>query len=160
MVDIEEGHDVVDLFVHAPGAKRVMASDVGNGFVVPEDDLIANTRKGRQVLNVSGTQEASRCAPAAGDTIAIIGQNRKMLIFPLDQLPEMGRGKGVRLQKYKDGGLSDLTVFTAASGLNWTDSSGRTFTKTMDELADWQGERAQAGRQAPQGFPRNNRFAS
>jgi topoisomerase-4 subunit A len=160
MVDIEEGHEVVDMFVHKPGGKRVIASDVGNGFIVPEDDLVANTRKGKQVLNVSGTQEARRCLPATGDTIGVIGQNRKMLVFPLDQLPEMARGKGVRLQKYKDGGLSDLTVFRAEDGLSWTDSSGRVFTKSRDELSDWLGERAQAGRQAPQGFPRNNRFSS
>ena len=93
------------------------------------------------------------------DTVAIIGQNRKLLVFPLAQLPVMTRGKGVRLQKYKDGGVSDLKVFTAAEGLTWTDSSGRTFSKQMAELTDWLGDRAQAGRQPPNGFPRNNRFS-
>ena len=158
MVDIDEGQDVVDLFVYRPGGKRLVASTVGNGFVVPEDDLIANTRKGKQVLNLSGTDEARVIVPVLGDTIAVIGQNRKLLVFPLDQLPEMGRGKGVRLQKYKDGGLSDVRVFDAATGLTWVDSSGRNFTKSLPELSDWVGERAQAGRQAPTGFPRNNRF--
>jgi topoisomerase-4 subunit A len=158
MVDIDEGHDLVDLFVHRPGAKRVIASSVGNGFVVPEDELIANTRKGKQVLNVSGAEEAKVIAPVAGDRIAVIGQNRKLLIFPLDQLPEMSRGKGVRIQKYKDGGISDVKVFDAGEGLTWTDSSGRNFNKPMSDLADWLGERAQAGRVAPSGFPRNNRF--
>ena len=158
MVDIEEGQDVVDMFVHRPGAKRIVASGVGNGFVVAEDDLIANTRKGKQVLNVSGAEEARLIVPVAGDTVAVMGENRKLLLFPLAQLPEMSRGKGVRLQKYKDGGLADLKTFEAAAGLTWTDSSGRTFTKTMGELAEWVGERAQAGRQPPNGFPRSNRF--
>src|SRR5690606_14145623 len=160
MVDIDEGEDIVELFVHRPGGKRVVASDVGNGFVVPEDDLVASTRKGKQVLNLSGTEEARIIAPVAGDTVAVIGQNRKLLIFPLAQLPEMSRGKGVRLQKYKDGGISDLKTFEAAEGLTWTDSSGRNFTRPLAELADWVGERAQAGRVAPSGFPRNNRFGS
>ncbi|WP_404404443.1 DNA topoisomerase IV subunit A [Pelagibacterium halotolerans] len=159
MVDIDEGHGIVDLFVHKPGAKRLIASDIGNGFIVAEDDLVANTRKGKQVLNVSGPQEAKLCIPAQGDTVAVIGQNRKLLVFPLEQLPAMARGKGVRLQKYKDGGISDAKVFAASDGLTWTDSSGRVFTKSMDDLRDWLGDRAQAGRQPPTGFPRNNRFA-
>ena len=162
MVDIEEGQDIVDLFVHRPGAKRLVASDVGNGFIVPEDDLIANTRKGKQVLNLSGTEEARVIAPLVGDRLAVIGTNRKLLVFnPFDKnspVPEMSRGKGVRLQKYKDGRLSDIKSFDAATGLTWTDSSGRNFNKSMADLADWVGERAQAGRVAPTGFPRNNRF--
>jgi len=158
MVDIEEGHDIVDLFVFRPGARRLVASSAGYGFLVAEDDLVANTRKGKQVLNVSGKDEARLCVPAEGDTVATIGQNRKLLLFPRAQLPEMARGKGVRLQRYKDGGISDARVFTAADGLSWTDSSGRVFVKSMDELRDWMGERAQAGRQVPTGFPRNNRF--
>ncbi|MCA8973167.1 MAG: DNA topoisomerase IV subunit A, partial [Planctomycetes bacterium] len=158
MIDMDEGHDIVDLLVHTPGSKRVIASAAGNGFVVVEDELIANTRKGKQVLNLGGTDEARLIVPATGDTVAVIGQNRKLLVFPLSELPEMSRGKGVRLQKYKDGGISDLKTFAAADGLTWQDSSGRTFTKAMAELADWVGARAQAGRQAPQGFPRSNRF--
>ena len=158
MVDIEEGADIVDLFVYRAGAKRLIASDIGNGFVVPEDELIANTRKGKQVLNVSGTQEAKLCVPAHGDMVAVIGQNRKLLVFPADQLPEMSRGKGVRLQKYKDGGISDARLFRRDEGLTWTDSSGRTYSKSLDDLHDWVGERAQAGRQPPTGFPRNNKF--
>jgi topoisomerase-4 subunit A len=141
MVDMDEGSDIVDLFVYRAGNRRIIAS-----------------RKGRQVLNISGTDEARLLVPAAGDTVAIIGENRKLLIFPLEQLPVMGRGKGVRLQKYKDGGVSDLKAFVAAEGMSWTDSSGRTFAKPMTELAEWVGERAQAGRQPPGGFPRNNRF--
>ncbi len=158
MVDMEEGHDVVDLFVYRPGARRLVASAAGNGFIVAEDELIANTRKGKQVLNVSGADEARIITPVTGDHVAIIGQNRKLLLFPLAELPEMGRGKGVRLQKYKDGEVSDIKTFAAADGLTWTDSSGRNFVKSIQDLADWAGERAQAGRVAPQGFPRNNRF--
>jgi topoisomerase-4 subunit A len=162
MVDIEEGQDLVDLFVYRPGQKRIIASDVGNGFIVPEDELVANTRKGKQVLNVSGSEEARIIAPMTGNRLAVIGNNRKLLIFnPFDEaspVPEMSRGKGVRLQKYKEGQLSDLKAFDSREGLTWTDSSGRNFTKPLSELADWLGERAQAGRIAPNGFPRNNKF--
>lgn len=159
MVEIEEGQDIVDLFVHKPGTQRLMVSDAGYGFVVSEDDMVANTRKGKQVLNVSGVRETKLCVPAQGDMVAVIGQNRKLLIFPLAQLPTMARGKGVRLQKYKDGGISDARVFAAEAGLSWTDSSGRVFTKPIDDVRDWIGDRAQAGRQPPTGFPRNNRFS-
>jgi topoisomerase-4 subunit A len=159
MVDVEEGQDFVDLFVFKPGAKRLVASSAGNGFIVAEDELVANTRKGKQVLNVSGAEEAKLIVPAIGDTVAVIGENRKLILFPASELPEMARGKGVRLQKYKDGGISDAQLFNAADGMTWTDSSGRSFTKSMVELRDWVGERAQAGRQPPQGFPRNNKFA-
>jgi topoisomerase-4 subunit A len=158
MVDLEEGQDFVDLFVHTPGQKRLIASSVGDGFLVSEDELLANTRKGKQVLNVTGGAEAKLIAPADGDTVAVVGENRKMVIFPASELPEMSRGKGVRLQKYKDGGISDARIYRAGDGLSWTDSSGRTFVKPMSELRDWVGERAQAGRQVPQGFPRNNKF--
>lgn len=158
MVDIEEGHDIVDMFVARSGQKRIIASNIGNGFCIAEDDMVANTRKGRQVLNVSGQDEAKFCVPITGDYVSIIGENRKLLLFPIDQMPTMGRGKGVRLQKYKDGGVSDVTTFSAEEGLVWTDSSGRKFVKPMDELAEWIGERAQTGRMRPNGFPRNNRF--
>ncbi|MEO6013387.1 MAG: DNA topoisomerase IV subunit A [Devosia sp.] len=158
MVDVEEGQDFVDLFVHTPGAKRLIASSMGDGFIVAEDELIANTRKGKQVLNVAGGAEAKLIVPAKGDTVAVIGENRKMVIFPASELPEMARGKGVRLQKYKDGGIADARIFAAKDGLSWTDSSNRVFVKSMSELKEWVGERAQAGRQPPQGFPRNNKF--
>ena len=158
MVDIEEGQDIVDLFVYRAGAKRIIASDTGNGFVVAEDELIANTRKGKQVLNLTATEEARLLVPVAGDTVAVIGENRKMLVFPLSQLPEMTRGKGVRLQRYKDGGISDLKTFNTSEGLTWTDSSGRTYTKPTAELTEWLSDRASAGRQPPNGFPRNNKF--
>ena len=158
MVDIEEGQDIVDLFVYSPGKQRIVASSAGYGFVVKEDDLIANTRKGKQILNVSLPDEARLIVPCDGDRVAVIGQNRKLLVFPLSQLAAMARGKGVRLQRYKDGGISDIKTFYAVDGLTWTDSSGRTYSKPTEELVDWIGDRATAGRQPPTGFPRNNKF--
>ena len=158
MVDMDEEHDVVSVFVHDPDRKLLVVATDGRGFIVPEAAIIANTRKGKQVLNVSGTQEARLCVPALGDTVAIIGENRKLLVFPSAQVPEMTRGKGVRLQRYRDGGVSDAKVFTLAEGLSWRDSSGRTFTRHAAELADWLGDRAQTGRLPPTGFPRSNKF--
>jgi topoisomerase-4 subunit A len=142
--------------IHKPGRKLLVASSAGDGFIVPEDDVIAQTRSGKQVLNVRGDTRALICKPTFGDTVAVVGENRKVLVFSLDELPEMGRGKGVRLQKYKDGGLSDATTFTMAAGLSWLDPAGR--TRTEIELSEWHGKRASAGRMAPRGFPRDNRF--
>jgi topoisomerase-4 subunit A len=157
-IELEDSHDIVALFVHQPGAKRLIASTEGRGFIVGEDDVVAGTRKGKQVLNVKMPDEAVACAPATGDHVAVIGENRKLLLFPVDQLPEMPRGKGVRLQRYKDGGLSDAKTFTLEEGLTWMDSSARTWTVKGAELAEWIGARAQAGRLPPKGFPKNNKF--
>jgi topoisomerase-4 subunit A len=157
MVDLEEAAEPVELFVHRPGAVRLFATTDGRGFRVPEDQLVAGTRKGRQVVNVDAPAEVKAAVPVDGDTVAVVGENRKLIVFPLSQLPEMTRGRGVRLQRYRDGGLSDVRVFKAADGLAWTDSSGRTWTVT--ELIDWQGNRADAGRLPPKGFPKTNRFA-
>ena len=156
MVDLPNEAEIVDLLIHTPGRKLLVASSAGDGFVVSEDDVLAQTRTGKQVLNVKNEVRAAVCKPVAGDHVACVGENRKVLIFPVEELPEMGRGKGVRLQKYKDGGLSDATTFTLADGLSWLDPAGRTRTET--ELAEWQGKRASAGRMAPRGFPRDNRF--
>ncbi len=158
MIDLEENHDVVDLFAYEPGRKLLVASTGGYGFVVPEDDVVASTRKGRQVLNVSEPDKAKACVPVDGDQVATIGENRKLLVFALDQINEMSRGKGMILQRFKDGGLSDVRVFKKAEGLTWLDSAGRTFTLSWSELKDWRGVRAQAGRLAPKGFPRSNKF--
>ncbi len=158
MVDLEENHDFVEIFVHEPGRKLIVAATSGHGFIVPEDEMVAMTRKGKQVLNVDEPAEACACVPAEGDMVAAIGENRKMLVFPLEEVNEMGRGKGVILQRYKDGGLSDLRVFRKAEGLTWLDPAGRTFTLPMSELRDWLGQRAQAGRLAPRGFPKSNKF--
>ena len=102
--------------------------------------------------------EAKLIIPVKGDHVAIVGENRKMLVFPLVQIPEMGRGKGVRMQRYKDGGVSDMRCFAIADGLNWADSAGRSFTKSKDELLEWMGDRATAGRAVPKGFPRTGKF--
>jgi topoisomerase-4 subunit A len=158
-IDIEQESDLVSVFTAAGGRKFLVASREGRGFVVPEDDCLANTRKGKQVLNVSLPDEARAMCVVEGETVAAIGENRKLVVFGLDQVPEMARGRGVRLQRYKDGGLSDIKTFKAADGLSWTDSAGRQFTLTMKELADWRGNRADAGRIAPKGFPRSNKFA-
>ncbi|MET3601500.1 DNA topoisomerase IV subunit A [Martelella mangrovi] len=158
MVDIEAEQDVVTAFVHEPGRKLLIASTAGNGFVVDEDAMVANTRKGKQVMNVSMPVEVKLLTPAAGDHVAVIGENRKLLVFPLSQVAEMTRGKGVRLQRYKDGGLSDAKCFALEDGLTWTDSAGRTHTRNVDELMEWRGDRAMAGRIAPKGFPRNGTF--
>jgi topoisomerase-4 subunit A len=158
IVDMDNDQDIVTAFVHNPGRKLLLVSHEGNGFVVPEAEVVANTRKGKQVMNVRAPDEAQRCVPVAGDHIAIVGENRKMLVFPLADVPEMGRGKGVRLQKYKDGGVLDVKLFAMDAGLSWQDSAGRTFLKTRDELIEWTGARASAGRLAPKGFPRTGKF--
>ena len=160
MVDMENDADIVTAFKHEPSRKLLLASSVGNGFVVPEAEIIANTRKGKQVMNVKLPDEAVLCMPLSegDDHLAVVGENRKLLVFPLDQLPEMTRGKGVRLQKYKDGGIKDARPFKMEAGLTWQDSADRTFTKTRDELAEWMGDRAQTGRMVPKGFPRNGKF--
>lgn len=156
IVDLPNEAEMVDMFIHKAGQKLLLASSAGDGFVVNEDDVLAQTRSGKQVLNVRGDVKAHVCHPVQGDHIACVGENRKVLIFPVAELPEMGRGKGVRLQKYKDGGLNDATTFNLAEGLSWLDPAGRTRTET--ELAEWIGKRASAGRMAPRGFPRDNKF--
>ena len=158
MADLEATDTIVALFVHDPSRRLLVASSHGDGFVVSEGECAATTRKGKQVLNVKVPVEAQACSFVAVNSthVAAIGENRKMIIFPIADVPEMARGKGVRLQKYKDGGLSDIRAFNLKEGLNWTDSSGRNFTNA--DLRDWVGERAQAGRLAPKGFPKSNRF--
>ena len=156
MVDLANDDDLVALFIHRPGERLLVASTAGDGFIVAENDVVAQTRTGKQVLNVKPGVKAAVCQPVTGDHVAVVGENRKLLIFPLTELPEMARGKGVRLQKYKDGGLSDALCFAIEDGLTWKDPAGR--TRTERELAEYQGKRASAGRMAPRGFPRDNRF--
>jgi topoisomerase IV subunit A len=157
-IDMEQDAAIVSLFVNKGARKFLIASHEGQGFVVNEDDCVSNTRKGRQVLNVEMPNEARALTTVTGDTVAVIGENRKMLLFPIDQVPEMARGRGVRLQRYKDGGLSDVATFDAKAGLTWRDSAGREFSATMKELAEWRGNRADAGRLPPKGFPKSNKF--
>jgi topoisomerase-4 subunit A len=158
LADMDAVDQIVALFVYQQGAKRLIASTEGDGFIISEDECLATTRKGKQVLNVKAPAEAIVCRqiPAGADHIASVGDNRKFLIFKLSELPEMARGKGVRMQKFKDGGLSDALAFNRKDGLTWLDASGREFSVT--DLADWVGERAQAGKLPPKGFPRNNKF--
>ena len=155
MIDLGNDQDIVDLLVHEPGRKLLVAASDGRGFVVPENEVLAQTKAGKQVLNVSAGAEAQACVPAIGDAVAVVGTNRKMIVFPVSELPEMIRGRGVILQRYKDGGLSDVAVFAMGEGLSWR-AGERTRTETA--LDDWVGKRAGAGRAAPRGFPRSNRF--
>ncbi|MCR9147492.1 MAG: DNA topoisomerase IV subunit A [Rhodobacteraceae bacterium] len=156
IVDLPNEAEIVTILINKPGRRLLLASSAGDGFIVAEDEVVAQTRSGKQVLNVRGDVRTQVCKPVEGDHIACVGENRKVLVFPLEELPEMARGKGVRLQKYKDGGLSDATTFTLANGLSWHDPAGR--TRTESALAEWIGKRATAGRMAPRGFPRDNRF--
>ncbi|WP_375263206.1 DNA topoisomerase IV subunit A [Palleronia sp.] len=158
MVDLPNDAQIVTLRIHRPGAKLLVASSAGDGFLLAEDEAIAQTKAGKQVLNVKAPVTALLAKPVAGDHVAAVGENRKLLVFPIDELPEMARGKGVRLQRYKDGGLSDATTLTLAEGLSWQDPAGRTRTVGRTELEEWIGKRASAGRMAPRGFPRDNRF--
>ncbi len=155
--DIEQDADVVASLAFQGGRKFLVASYGGNGFVVPEDEVLGTTRKGKQVLNLKAPDKAAALTTVDGEMVASIGANRKMVIFKIDEIPEMTRGRGVRLQKYKEKGLSDVTTFKADDGLTWTDSAGRTQTLTMKDLKDWRGKRADAGRIA-QGLPKNNKF--
>jgi topoisomerase-4 subunit A len=159
MVDMENDQDVLTAFVHDSSRKLIVASQAGNGFIVSETEMVANTRKGKQVMNVGMPDEAKLVVPVRGDHVAVVGENRKLLVFPLSQLPEMTRGKGVRLQRYKDGGISDLRCFAIADGLTWDDSAGRNFVRNKDELAEWIADRATAGRTVPKGFPRSGKFS-
>ncbi len=146
------------MFVYRPGQKMIIASADGRGFVAAQDEMVANTRKGRMLLNVEALAKATIIVAAEGDHVAAIGENRKLLVYPLNEIPEMTRGKGVRLQRYKDGGLSDIKTFAMADGLTWKDSAGRVFTVAQADLLEWIGHRAEAGRLPPKGFPKNNKF--
>jgi topoisomerase-4 subunit A len=158
MAEIDEGADIAVVWPFKPGAKMLIAASDGRGFVVAQDEMLSATRKGRAVLVVDPPAIANLLTPAEGDHVAVIGENRKLLVFPLAQTPEMARGKGVRLQRYKDGGLADARVFALKDGLTWRDSSQRLWTVGAADLKEWIGNRAEAGRLPPKGFPKNNRF--
>jgi topoisomerase IV subunit A len=158
MVDLEAGADFIAAFPYRSGAKLLIVGSDGRGFLAPADEAIANTRKGKGVLTLDAPHKAVVCTEAEGDHVAIIGENRKLLIFPAKQVPEMPRGKGVRLQRYRDGGVSDAKVFKLKEGLTWRDTSGRTWTVAKEDLRDWIANRAEAGRLPPKGFPKSNKF--
>jgi topoisomerase-4 subunit A len=155
MIDLGNEHDVVALLPHRPGLKLLVAASDGRGFVVAADEAVAQTRAGKQILNLGEGAMARGAAPVAGDTVAAVGENRKLLLFPLAEVPEMARGRGVILQRYKQGGLSDLKVFTRSEGLTWRRGDQ---TRTETDLRAWIGTRAQSGRIVPNGFPKTNRF--
>lgn len=155
-IDLPNDQDIVSLFAYRPGQKLIVASTDGRGFIVPEDEIVAQTKNGKPVLNVGANAEAVVCRPVEGDMVACIGENRKLLIFPLGELPEMTRGRGTILQKYKDGGLSDVKTFARREGLTWSIGAGRVRTET--QFTDWIGKRAAAGRLPPRGFPKANKF--
>ncbi len=158
MVDMENDQDILTAFVHDPSRKLLLVSTGGNGFIVAESEMVANTRKGKQIMNVAMPDEAKLAVPVTGDHVAVVGENRKLLAFPLSQVPEMSRGKGVRLQRYKDGGVVDVKCFALADGLSWSDTAGRLFTKVGEELREWLADRATVGRTVPKGFPRSGKF--
>ena len=155
LLDLTNEDAVVTMFVHREGLRYLVAASDGKGFLVKGEDLLAEKRTGKQVLNVDPPAEAAVCAPAEGDSIAVIGENRKLLIFPIDQVPEMTRGRGVQLQSYRDGGLADVKVFTRKEGLSWALGER---TRVETDLRAWVGSRAGAGKAPPNGFPRSNRF--
>jgi topoisomerase-4 subunit A len=157
MMELGNDQDMVRLLVHDPARKLLVAASDGRGFVVAESDVIAQTRNGKQVLNVFGDAVAKICVSVAEDAdfVAVVGINRRLLIFPLSELPVMARGRGVILQKYKDGGLSDVRAFALAEGLTWKSGPA---TRTEKELGDWMGKRAAVGRLPPRGFPKSNHF--
>ncbi|MCB9963365.1 MAG: DNA topoisomerase IV subunit A [Rhodospirillales bacterium] len=157
MVDLPNDADIVILLPHKPEQKFLIAATSGHGYILPAKDLVTNRRAGVQILSVSGKVEAKLCVPVqdSDDTVAVIGDNRKMLVFELAELPEMGKGKGVILQKYKDGGLSDAKTFNMQAGFTYVKGNG---VHKVDDIRPWLGKRATAGRLPPNGFPRNNKF--
>lgn len=156
MVDMEPIEHIVTMFPYGENVQYILASSDGRGFKIDSDQLLSSTKKGKQILNVAPNEKALTCLLAKGDSVAVVGENRKLLIFPLDQLPTMNRGRGVMLQKYIQGGLSDIKPLTLEDGLKWA-SGDR--TRHEKDLQRWVGKRNQAGRLAPTGFPRNNRFS-
>jgi len=157
--DIDEDATLERVMLYEPGTALLLIGDDGRGFIAAQDDLVANTKKGRAVLNLDAPAKLKVVAPAAGDHVAVIGENRKLLVFPIGEAPRMARGKGVRMQRYKDGGISDARCFSLADGLTWTDTSARVHTVAAADLAEWIGHRAESGRLPPRGFPKNNKFA-
>ncbi len=156
MLELDDKVQIVAVFPHKPGRKRVLASSGGYGFVLPEDEALANRKAGKQVMNVDGGEALICLEVGEADQLAVIGDNGKLLIFPLAELPEMPRGKGVKLQSYKEGGLRDALPFRAEEGGWWIDSAGR--RRDWKEWREWAGRRAASGRLAPRGFPANKRF--
>ena len=155
-IDLPPEADIAQMFVHVPGRKLLMAASAGHGFITGEDDAIAMTKAGKRVMNVKEGSAAVSARPVEGDQVAAVGENRKLLIFALSEVPEMARGQGVILQRYKDGGLADAVTFEWKDGL--TDENNRNFPPS--ELKEWKGERSQAGRIVPRGWAKSGKFSS
>ncbi|MFW2436961.1 MAG: DNA gyrase C-terminal beta-propeller domain-containing protein, partial [Parvibaculales bacterium] len=151
MIDLAPAEEILEIMVHDPNRKLLVASRIGNGFIVAESELISTRKAGKQILNVKAPDEAAICVPAIGDRVAVLGENKKLLCFALADVPEMPRGKGVRLQRHGDGHLADARCYVEAEGLTITDRAGR--ERVFDDLGEWAGHRAQAGRIRPKGFP-------
>jgi topoisomerase-4 subunit A len=163
MVDLPNEAEIVALFVHVPGRKLLIASTAGEGFVLPEDEILAQTRTGKQALNLKDDARAKVCRPVEGDHVAVVSENANLLCFPTAELPEMTRGKGVRFQRYKrvhnrqgqleiDGGLADATTFDLARGLTWPMGGGR--MRHEPDMSPWVMGRGGIGRKPPHGFPK------
>ena len=151
-----DADDVVRLFVHRDGIRLLLGTAAGRGFIVPSAELAAEKRTGKQVLVVKPGEEAAFCIEATGDHVAVVGVNRKLLVFPLEQIPELQRGQGVILQRYKDGNMRDIKVFALTDGLTWKLGDK---TRTEPKLLEWLGERGSSGRMVPSGFPKSGKFS-
>ena len=160
MLDIDNAAHIVASWAHKPGARLLLASTLGKGFVIKSEDLLAETRKGRAVMTLKGDAKLTRVAHIGEghDHVAVVGDNRKLVVFNLEEMPEMQRGQGVQLQRYKDGGMADVTTFRLEEGLSWQMGGSGERTRTEMEMWQWKVARGGAGRMPPQGFPRDNRF--
>ncbi len=167
MVDLPNEVEIVDILIHNPEGRLLVASDAGNGFICAESEIVAQTRSGKQVLNVKDEERAKICIPVSGDHVAVVSENGKFLVFAIEEMPELTRGKGVRLQKYNmargrqgalelDGGLADVTTFNWDEGLSWEMGGGK--TRREGDLSQWLGKRAGIGKRPPHGFPKNYKF--
>lgn len=159
LVDLDGEEEIVALMPYKAGSELLLASSEGRGFRAEADKAVASTRSGKQLMNVGKGVRATHCLVVDGDTVAVIGENRKLLLFPVDELPVMARGRGVMLQRYKDGGMADIRLLNAAEGLSWPMGGTQGRTRTEPDIALWLGKRAGAGRLPPTGFPRSNRFS-
>jgi topoisomerase-4 subunit A len=156
MIDLPNEHEVVALFPHRPGMRLLVASSDGRGFIINGEEALAQTRAGKQVLNPAAGAKATICVPAEGDAVALVGNNRRMLVIDLTEIPEMTRGRGVILQRYRSGGLADARILRLADGLSWRQSENR--TRTEIDLTPWRAPRGGPGHTVPQGFPRSGKF--
>ena len=156
MIDLPNEHEIVAMFPYRLGMKILVAATDGRGFIVDGEEALAQTRAGKQVLTPARARRRAICVPADGDAVAFVGDNRRMLVVDLEEIPEIARGRGVILQRYRMGKLADAKMFRLADGLSWRQGENRTRTET--DLAPWRGARGGAGRSVPQGFPRSGKF--